>query len=126
MGPKTTAEGFKKGAGPGSLWAGLLAGPLAMLIELQVNYALVLWACSAGREWALHLVAALALCITLAGGLISWRNWRLAGAHWEDEGAGVIPRSRFMSIVGILMSALFALVIIAQWIPIFIYGPCQR
>jgi hypothetical protein len=120
------AKDFKEGAGPGALWAGVLAAPIAMLVQLQANYALVLWACSAGREWALHLVALLALLITIAGGLLSWRNWRRTGATWETEGAGVIPRSRFMALVGVLISGLIALVVIAQWIPIFIYGPCQR
>lgn len=120
------ATDFKEGAGPGALWAGVLAAPIATLIQLQVNYALVLWACDAGRKWALHLVALLALLITIAGGLLSWRNWRRTGATWEDEGAGVIPRSRFMALVGLLISGLIALVVIAQWIPIFVYGPCQR
>jgi hypothetical protein len=120
------ARDFKEGAGPWALWAGVLAGPLAMLIQLQVNYALVLWACGAGREWALHLTALLALVVTVAGGWLSWRNRRRTGAGWEDEGAGVIPRSRFMAVVGVLASVLFALVIVAQWIPIFVYGPCDR
>jgi hypothetical protein len=122
-----TAEDFKKGVGPGTLWAGVLAPPLAMLVELQVNYALVNWACErAGREWALHLVAILALVVTVACGLLSWSNWRRAGGSWEDEGAGVIPRSRFMAAVGILISALLSLVVIAQWIAVFTHGPCQR
>jgi hypothetical protein len=120
------ARDFKEGAGPWALWAGVLAGPLAMLVQLQVNYALVLWACGAGREWALHLTALLALVVTSAGGWLSWRNRRRTGAGWEDEGAGVIPRSRFMAVVGVLASVLFALVIVAQWIPIFVYGPCDR
>jgi hypothetical protein len=117
---------FKEGAAPAALWAGVLAGPLATLTQLQVNYALVLWACGAGRAWALHVVALLALLVTVAAGLLSLRNWRRAGSSWEDKGAGVVPRSRFMAAVGILISALSALVVIAQWIPIFIYGPCER
>ena len=117
---------FKEGAAPAALWAGVLAGPLATLTQLQVNYALVLWACGAGREWALHLVALLALLVTVAGGLLSWRNWRRAGAGWKDDGAGVVPRSRFMAAVGVLISAFIALVVVAQWIPIFVYGPCER
>ena len=120
------ASEFKEGVGPLALWAGVLAAPLAMLTQLQVNYALVLWACGAGREWPLHLTALLALAVTVAGGLLSWRNRRLAGTGWEDEGAGVIPRSGFMAAVGILISALIALVIVAQWIPVFVYGPCER
>ena len=121
------AEDFKQGAGPGALWAGVLAGPTAMLAQLEVNYALVNWACGAARwELALHLVSLLALVVTVGAGLLSWRNWRRAGGGWEDEGAGVMPRSRFMAAVGILISALFSLVIIAQWISIFVHGPCER
>ena len=117
---------FKEGAAPAALWAGVLAGPLATLTQLQVNYALVLWACAAGREWALHLVALLALLVAVAAGLLSLRNWRRAGTGWDDEGAGVMPRSRFMAVVGVLISGLAALVVVAQWIPIFVYGPCER
>ncbi|HEU4594259.1 MAG TPA: hypothetical protein VFS10_03740 [Pyrinomonadaceae bacterium] len=117
---------FKEGAAPAALWAGVLAGPLAALTQLQVNYALVLWACGAGREWALHLVALLALVVTVGAGLLSGRNWRRAGGSWEDEGAGIIPRSSFMAAVGVLISVLTALVVVAQWLPIFVYGPCER
>ena len=117
---------FKEGAGPWSLWAGVLAAPLAMLVELQTNYALVLWACRAGREWPLHLVALAALLVATGGGLLSWRNWQRAGANWEEEGAGVLPRSRFMAAVGLMISLLTALVVVAQWIPIFIHGPCDK
>lgn len=120
-------EDFKEGVGPGLLIAGVLVGPMAMLIELQVNYALVPWACARPeREWALHAVSLLTLLITIAAGLISWRNWKRTGARWEDEGAGVVPRSRFLSALGILISTLLALVVIAQWIAVFVYGPCQR
>lgn len=120
------AKEFKQGAGPWSLWFGVLAPPMAMLTQLQANYALVLWACGAKREWALHVVALAALALTAAAGLISWRNWRLAGRVWEDEGAGTIPRSRFMAIVGVLVSVLIVLVIVAQWIAVFVYAPCDR
>ncbi len=121
-----TASEFKEGAGPGALWAGLLAGPLAALLQLEANYALVLHACRTGDEFWLHVVSVVALALTVAGGLLSWRNWRSAGAEWEDEGAGVRPRSSFMAAVGIMINALLALVVVAQWIPIFVYGPCDR
>jgi hypothetical protein len=122
---ETTRE-FKEGAGPGRLWAGVLVGPLATLVQLQTNYALVLWACGAGRTWALHAVASAALLLCVGAGLLSLRNWRKAGGGWEDEGAGVLPRSRFMSVVGMFVSLMSALVVVAQWIAVFIYNPCQR
>jgi hypothetical protein len=123
---RKVAKDFKEGAGPAALWAGVLAAPLAMLTQLQINYALVNPACGAGREWKLHLVALLALLVTVGGGLLSWRNWQRAGAVWEDESAGVLPRSRFMAAIGVMISILITLVVIAQWIPIFIHGPCER
>jgi hypothetical protein len=121
------AERFKEGARPWALWAGVLAGPVATLTQLQVNYALVLWACGAGgREWPLHLVSLLALLASAGAGLLSWRNWRLAGAGWDEDDAGVMPRSRFMAAVGMLISTHAALVVLAQWAAVFAYGPCER
>jgi hypothetical protein len=122
---ETTRE-FKEGAGPGRLWLSVLAPPMAALAQLQTNYALVLWSCGSGRKWGLHAVAVAALVVALCSGLLAWRNWRKAGSSWDDEGAGPIPRSRFMTVVGMLVSAHSALVIIAQWIAVFIYSPCQR
>ena len=120
------AREFKEGAGPGVLWACILAGPLAALVQLQANYALVLWVCGSGQAWALHLVSLAALLVAAGSGLLAWRNWRRAGAVWEDEGAGVLPRSRFMSAVGMFVSAHSALVVIAQWVAVFVYSACQR
>jgi len=117
---------FKEGAGPGLLWLSVLAPPMAALTQLQTNYALVLWACGRGRTWPLHLVAFLALLVAVGSGLLAWRNWRRAGAEWEDGGAGPLPRSRFMAAVGMLISAHSALVVVAQWIAVFVYDPCQR
>ncbi|HEX8558088.1 MAG TPA: hypothetical protein VF668_08310 [Pyrinomonadaceae bacterium] len=129
MGAGTEAEAageFKEGAGPGLLWASVLAGPLAALAQLQANYALVLWVCGSGQAWTLHAVSALALLASAAAGLLGWRNWRRAGAEWEDGGAGVLPRSRFMSAVGMMVSAHSALVVVAQWLAVFVFSPCQR
>jgi hypothetical protein len=119
-------ENFKSGAGAASLWCGLLLGPLAALSQLEGNYALVLRSCSAGRKWPLHLVSLTAIAITVFAWTLSYRHWRRLGGTWEDDGAGAVPRARFMAAIGILISVIMLLVIIAQWIPVFIYGPCHR
>jgi hypothetical protein len=120
------AREFKEGAGPGLLWAGILAGPLAALTQLQANYALVLWVCGTGQAWSLHAVSLAALLVAAGAGLLSWRSWQRAGAEWEDGGAGVLPRSRFMAAVGMFVSAHSAIVVIAQWVAVFVYSACQR
>lgn len=125
--PSEATGRFKAGAGPLALWAGVLAGPLATLAQLQANYALVLWACGAGgQEWPLHAVSLAALAVAVGAGLLSWRNRRLAGEGWDEDGAGVMPRSRFMAAVGMLVSFHAALVCVAQWAAVFAYGPCER
>ena len=121
-----TAKEFKEGARPGLLWLSVLAPPMAALVQLQANYALVLWACGRGREWPLHLVSALALLVCVGSGLLAFRNWRMAGALWADGGAGPLPRSRFMAAVGMLVSSHSLLVVVAQWVAVFVYSPCQR
>ncbi len=120
------AAQFKEGARPGVLWAGLLASPVAALLQQQISYALVPGLCWSGREWLLHLVSFLALAVTVGAGLLSWRNFRAAGVRWEDDGGGVLPRSRLMAAVGLLISGHSALVVIGQWIAVFVYSTCER
>jgi hypothetical protein len=115
---------LKSGVGVGELWAGVLVGPTAMLLQLELNYALVLWSCATGHTWPLHLVSVLALLFTMAAGLLAYRIWRRLATN-EDSG-GPLARSRFMAAVGLLISLLMAAVIVAQWLPVFIHHPCER
>lgn len=123
MQANATAD-LKAGAGVGALWAGVLVGPTAMLMQLEINYALVPWACRASHTWPLHLVSLLALLLTVVAGMLVWRIWRRVRTN-EDSG-GVLGRSRFMAAVGVLISLLMALVIVAQWLPVFFHSPCER
>jgi len=121
-----TAEDLQSGGAAAALWCGILLGPIAALSQLEANYALVLWACGAGRDWPLHLVSIVAILVTLFAGLLAHRVWKRVGSRWEDEGPGAVPRARFMAAIGMLISVVMLLVIVAQWIPVFIYGSCQR
>ena len=123
MQANATAD-LKSGAGVGELWAGVLVGPTAMLVQLEANYGLVLWSCATGKTWPLHLISLLALLVTVVAGLLAHRVWQRVRAH-EDSG-GPVGRSRFMAAVGIMISLLMCAVIVAQWIPVFIHHPCER
>jgi hypothetical protein len=119
------AADLKEGPGVGELWAGVLVGPTAMLLQLEINYAFVPWACATGHTWPLHLVSVLALLFTVLAGLLAYRIWGRVMAAPEDAG-GPMPRARFMAAVGVLISLLMSLVIIAQWIAVFMHHPCDR
>lgn len=113
--------------GNAPLWAGVLAGPVAFLLLLTVNYVYVEWACARSRWWPMHVAAALALAVTVLALLLSWRNWVAAGRVWPtDDEPGSASRARFLAALGVLTSGGFVLVMIAQWIPVMILGPCQR
>ena len=107
------------------LWIGMLAPPLAFLLNLQLSYVLVPQACITGQHLLLHLVPVGALLLAVGGGLSAWYNWRRMGYTGSTEAAGVLPRSRFMAATGLLTSGLFILVIVAQWLPNFLLNPCQ-
>jgi hypothetical protein len=113
-------------AGLLSLWAGVLLGPMAFLLNLQVNYTLTQELCPGGRTSILHVVTIIFLLLSAAGGLIAWLNWRGAGQTVQDESADKRTRNRFMAMVGLMISALSFLIIVAQWIPQFIFNPCMR
>lgn len=107
-------------------WAGLLAGPLAWLLQLQTGYTLIPWACAHdAHAISLHVVTIAALLLTAAGGFVAWRGWQRAGREQPGGEGRAAARSRFMSILGLLTSAMFFLVILVQGSASFILHPCQ-
>lgn len=107
------------------LLTGFLAGPAAFLLNLQISFTLVPWACAYDLQYALHLATLIFLLMAALGGFASWRIWRDAGRGWPDEAAGAVPRTRFMAVVGILISGMFFLTVLAQGITAMILGACQ-
>jgi hypothetical protein len=114
------------GERPGPLWFGVLAGPLAFLVNLQVMYMLVPWACTGGWRLGLWLFPPLMVALALAGVLVAWTSWRRVGREWPGEEGGPQPRSRFLATLGVLVSATMALVVVAHWLATFFISPCQR
>jgi hypothetical protein len=109
-----------------ALWAGILAGPLAWGLHLQVSYALTQTACDTGHQWLLHLVSLGALLVVAAGGINALRLWRGLPAVSTNEGEELWTRSRFMALFGMAFSAFFGLVILAAWIPSWMLGACAH
>jgi hypothetical protein len=106
------------------LWIGSVVPPVVALVTLTTKYSLVHLACRLGRILPLHLVSAVALLLVAAAGIIAWRSYRCSAGD-SSFTHSVLERSRFMAAVGVLISGLFVLVIIAFWIPDFFVGPCQ-
>lgn len=107
------------------LWTGLLLAPAAFLLNLEVAYALVPTACASSTLLLVHAVHAVCLVLAALGAMTALRRWRLTGETWPGGAGGRLSRSRFMSGLGLFLSLLFVLVILAQWIPSFVLSPCQ-
>ena len=65
-----------------ALWLGMVGGPIAWLLYLQLSYMLAPRACQAGDKTALAVVAVVALVATIAITIVAWRAWHASGADY--------------------------------------------
>lgn len=108
-----------------ALWAGWGLPVLAWMLHLNASYLLVGWVCETGRVQVLHGVTLGCLLVAIAGVLIAWRNWHVAGRQWPDGSGGPRMRSRFMGALGVFMGLLFTAIVAAQGLPNFLVPPCS-
>ena len=117
---------FSRWPGLLSLSLGVLLGPVAALVNQELIYVTNMWACGQGTQWAMHIVPIVCLLVTIGAGLLAWRDWHRVGRGIEESAATVDSRTRFLALGGMGISALSALVILAQWLAIFVFGACMR
>lgn len=110
---------------PRGLWVLVIAGPLIVALEQQTNYVLVRQACSMQRNLALYVVTIVAILLTIGTAMVGMSIWRRAGTDWPTEAADLANRIRFISVLGILSSAMSFLLIVAQGIATIHFDPCQ-
>jgi hypothetical protein len=112
-----------------ALWFGMLAGPISALAMQLIDYMIIPKACAYSDDplWRtlLHVVPAIFLAMTAFAGFTAWR-YRRAYVVRVPEGqiSSHTARIHFMADVGVWLTLLSILVLIAQWIPVFIFHPC--
>jgi hypothetical protein len=110
---------------PALQWVALFLAPAAFFAHLQIAYVLVPWACvTRGQLWV-HVSGIIAILLALAGAWAGWLVHARSGNAQGNDGAGAVPRTRFLGTVGLCTSAVFALLLIAQWAAGFVISPCQ-
>lgn len=110
---------------PKALWLLIVAAPIIVAIEMQINYVLVRQACSAQRNIALYVVIVVAIVLTVTTALIALAVWRVEGTAWPTESTDLPARIRFIAVLGMLSSGMSLLVIVAQGIATVLFNPCQ-
>lgn len=122
-----TVEFFSRWPGMLRLALGLLLGPVAALVSQELIYLSDIWACGLHGWAAIHVVPALCMVLCIGAGLIAYSDWRRVGGGVElEHGSRVITRTRFLAVCGMATSAFAGLVTLAQWLSVFVFGPCMR
>ena len=120
------AARFARWPGMLSLSLGLVLGPLAALANQELIYMVNMWACGHRERGVMHIVPILCLIVVAATAVAAHLNWRSLGRGFEDELGAIEARSRFIALLGMAISAISAIVILAQWLAIFVFDPCMR
>jgi hypothetical protein len=108
-----------------ALWYGLLGGPIVWFFGLLAGYPLVEVACTKRSMFPLHLGSVVALSLVLGAGWAAWSQWSRVGRGWASEASDARTRSRFMAVMGVILSALFAMAIGVQWLATAFLHPCM-
>ena len=107
-----------------ALWTGVLLPPGAWALQMQTNYAIARFLC--GNGWlapVFHVVAFLTLAGAIVGGAIAFTHWRREFVTGENS-VEVDTRRHFMATIGLMLSTVFCLLILAQWSARFFVDPC--
>ena len=126
MTDETGERGFLGVKGNADVWLAALAPPVAWLTSLILGYFSTALSCEAGHEWLLHAIFFVALCVVALGGRSAWKVFRATDEETRAEGATRLERSRFVATVGLLLTGLFGLIVVAQWVGAVVFDPCQR
>ena len=119
------AAGYRDHSHLTALAVGLLLPPLAWLLDMQVSYSLVKWACANDRQWILFVMPACSLTLIAATTLMSWQTLRHTDLSARDEGGRPIHRSHLLAVSGLALSILFGLLIFISLVPRALLSPCE-
>lgn len=109
-----------------TLSLGLLLGPVAALVNEGIVYATNMWKCGGGTPLSMHVVALICLAIAIGAGLLACADWARVGRGTENAEATIVSRTRFIALTGMAASAISALLILMQWLAVFVFGTCVR
>ena len=108
------------------LWTGMLLPPAAWATQVQVLWLTSEYGCFTSDFTWNHLASGIALLFAVVGLVIALVEWRSANGGTDDDDASLSSRRRFMVLIGIMMGALFTVVIFAQWLPTLTGVPCDK
>ena len=107
------------------LWTPILVSPSVWFLTLVANFALAPLPCGGPGALARRTVSMVALLITALVGMLAIQLWRRNDTQDVPAQEAAAERVRAMARAGVIMSASFFLVIVAQALPDFILAGCE-
>lgn len=117
--------GERRERAPVLQWVGMFLAPATFFAHLQIGYVLVPWSCTKHDNVWIHVVDLVAVALAAVGAWAAWRVHARAESAAGNDGAGVVPRTRFLGVVGLGLSGMFVLLLVAQAIEAISLSPCQ-
>ncbi|HEX6749807.1 MAG TPA: hypothetical protein VF092_21120 [Longimicrobium sp.] len=108
-----------------ALWTSLVGGPVVVLANQWVAYALVPDACARQNSVFVHVVHLAALLLIAGMWVFCRREWARLGKSEPDERPGPEHRARFMAFTGMVANPFFALIVLAMWLATVLFSPCS-
>jgi hypothetical protein len=105
-------------------WPALLLAPSIALANAGIAYALASPSCAHQEVATLHLLSVFSLLACLVVTFGAALNWQYARSLAGPLEAPDQARRRFLSQVATLCGLLSALVVLAEWLPIWMVSPC--
>lgn len=119
------ARHYWEHAGLTMLIASFLLAPFAWLLDLQVSYSMVKWACEHDRRWVLLLTPIGSLTLIGISSAMAWSCWAKLRDVAAPQGGRMEDRSWLLAIAALAMNAIFALLILTSFAPRYFLSPCE-
>lgn len=106
--------------------APFVLSPVVALVNEEVAYAVVPWACYRGAAAWVRVVPLVSLLVLIALALLSLRDWRRVGRGTATDDATIADRTRFVALAGLGITGISMLAVVWQWIATWMVQPCLR
>jgi hypothetical protein len=103
------------------LWIGILLGPFAAGINTIVGFTVAHWINDVGRKRSGFLVSAIDFLLCIIAAWIAYRSYRQLPD--VDDTKPEIGRRFFMAKMGLILSTLSAMIVLAGTLALIILGP---
>jgi hypothetical protein len=98
-------------------------GPLSVLSNVLVSYALAEESCLRGSKWMLHASAGTFFLLALSASVLA--RWASSRLHESEGPESLVEHSRWLTTAAYALGVFAALVIVAMEIPNLILGSCD-